>query len=133
MPQTSRGNQYIIVFIEYLKKWVETYTSPDLASKTTARLLVDCVVCCHGVPSQLLSDGGPNLLLDLIQNVCALLGMRKVNTTAYHPQCDGLVENFKRTLQAMIAKYAKEHGPEWGLYLHHLLFACRSKTACNHW
>ena len=104
MPQTSRGNRYIIVFVEYLTKWVEAYTSPDQTSETIARLLVDCVVCRHGVPSQLLSDRGPNLLSDLIQDVCALLGMHKVNTMAYHPQCDRLVENFNRTLRAMISQ-----------------------------
>ena len=104
MPQTSRGNRYIIVFVEYLTKWVEAYASPDQTSETIARLLVDCVVCRHGVPSQLLSDRGPNLLSDLIQDVCALLGMHKVNTMAYHPQCDRLVENFNRTLRAMISQ-----------------------------
>ena len=98
MPQTTRGTRYIIVFVEYLTKWVEAYASPDQTSETIARLLVDCVVYRHGVPSQLLSERGPNLLSDLIQGVCSLLGMRKVNTIAYHPQCDGLVENFNRTL-----------------------------------
>ena len=53
--------------------------------------------------------------------------MRKINTTAYHPQGDGLVENFNRTLQGMVAKHAKTFGPEWDLYLQHLLFAYRSK------
>ena len=38
----------------------------------------------------LLSDGGANLMRD----VCELLGMKKLNTTAYDPQCDGLVERY---------------------------------------
>ncbi len=53
--------------------------------------------------------------------------MRKVNTTAHHPQCDGLVENFNRTLQAMMAKHAKAFGPDWDIHLQQMLFAYRSK------
>ena len=53
--------------------------------------------------------------------------MQKLNTTAYHPQADGLVENFNRTLRAMLAKYAVKFGVNWDEHLHHLLFAYRTK------
>ena len=38
-----------------------------------------------GVPEALLSDGGTNLLSSLMQDVCKLLGMKKLNTTTHHP------------------------------------------------
>ena len=53
--------------------------------------------------------------------------MRKVNTTAYHPQMDGLVENFNRTLRAMLAKHSREFGPQWDVHLQQVLFAYRTK------
>ena len=43
-----------------------------------------------------------------MNDVCQLLGITKLNTTAYHPQCDGMVEWFNRTLKAMIRKYAAQ-------------------------
>ena len=46
----------------------------------------------HGVPAKLLSDRGANFLSDILQEVYKLLGIKKVNTSAYHPQSDGLVE-----------------------------------------
>ena len=127
MPLTAQGNRYIVVFIDYLTKWAEACAIPDQTSETIARLLVDNVVCRHGVPEELLSDRGPNLLSSLIHDVCDLLGMHKINTTAYHPQCDGLVENLNKTLRAMIAKHTRDFGVEWDQYLQHLLFAYRSK------
>ena len=127
MPQTERGNRYVIVFIDYLTKWVEAYTKEDQTSETIVRLLVDNVVCRHGVPGELLSDRGANLLSSLIIDVYKLLGMRKLNTTAYHPQGDGLVEIFNRTLQAMLAKHAQEFGSAWDLHLQQLLFAYQSR------
>ena len=37
-------------------------------------------------PLALLSDQGTNLLSHLLLDVCAMLGIQKLNTTAYHPQ-----------------------------------------------
>ena len=85
------------------------------------------MICRHGVPEALISDRGPNLLSTLMQEVCVVTGMQKLNTTAYHPQADGLVKNFNRTLQAMLAKYAAKFGVNWDEHLHHLLFAYRTK------
>ena len=127
MPKTERGNSYIIVFMDYLTKWPEAYAISNQSSETIARLLVENVICHHGVPKELLSDRGPNLLSNLILDICNLMGIKKVNTTAYHPQTDGLVENFNRTLRAMIAKHTKKFGREWDVYLPQLLFAYCTK------
>ena len=62
-----------------------------------------------------------------MRDVCALTGMKKVNTTASHPQTDGLVENFNKTLRAMLAKHVKTLGSDWDVHLQQLLFAYRSK------
>ena len=78
MPRTLRGNRYVVVFVEYLTKWVEAYAVEDQTSETIARLLIDNVVCRHGAPTQLLSDRGANLLSGLMQDVCDLLGVKKV-------------------------------------------------------
>ena len=127
MPRTLRGHRYVVVFVEYLTKWVEAYAVEDQTSETLARLLVDRVVCRHGVPAELLSDRGSNLLSNLILEVCELLGMKKVNTTSYHPQTDGLVERMNKTLRSMLAKHAHKFGPDWDLHLQQLLFAYRVK------
>ena len=94
----------------------EAFATEDQTNETTARL--DHIVCHHGVPVELLSDRRPNLLSNLIQDVCSLLGMRKINMTAYHPQYR-LVENFDQTLRSMLAKHAKEFGPACNRNLHH--------------
>jgi len=50
------------------------------------------------MPEALLSDRGTNLLM---QEVCRLLGIKKLNTTAHHPQCDGMIERLNRTFKAI--------------------------------
>ena len=80
----------------------------------------------HGVPMQLLSDRGASFLSNLMKKVYELLGLKKVNTTAYHPQNDGLVERFNRTLNDMSSKKVKKGGKDWEQQLLYVLFAYRA-------
>ena len=51
--------------------------------------------------------------------------IKKVNTSSYHPQTDGLVEKFNSTLIGMVAKVAEQSGKDWDRHLPFLLFAYR--------
>ena len=125
-PRSDLGNQYAVVFMDYLTKWPEVYPTPDQTAATVANLLVREIVSRHGVPSELLSDRGRAFLSSLLQEVQLLLGYKKVNTTAYHPQTDGLVERFNRTLTAMLAKTVERGGRDWDQRLPFVLFAYRA-------
>ena len=59
------------------------------------------------------SDQGRQFESVLIAEVCKLLQIRKTRTTPYHPQCDGLVERFNRTLLSMLATCAEGHPFDW--------------------
>lgn len=49
------------------------------------------------VPKEILSDKGTNLMSSLMSELCKFLSIRKLNTTPYHPQANGLVERFNGT------------------------------------
>ena len=58
--------------------------------------------------------------------VCELMGIKKINTTAYHPQTNGLVERFNRTLTSMLAKTVQKQGRDWDEHLPYVLYAYRT-------
>ena len=103
--------------MDYLTKWPEVFATPDQTSLTIAELLVNNVISRHGVPAELLSDRGTAFLSKIMIDVYKLLGIKKANTTAYHPQTDGLVERFHRTLTDMLAKRIQRSGKEQLLYV----------------
>ena len=86
------------------------YPIPNQQTVHIVRLFAEQVVPMFGVPEALLSDRGTNLLSHLMLDCCQLLGMKKINTTAYHPECDGMVERFNRTLKTMIRKHVDLFG-----------------------
>ena len=87
-----------------------------------ARLLCDEVVPMFSVPEALLSDHGAILMLD----VCRLLDIEKLNTTAYHPECDGMVERFNHTLKSKLRKRAAQFKNQRDTHLLALLWAYRN-------
>ena len=126
LPKTKDGNQYAVVFMDYLTKWPEVFAVKDQTAATIATLLVEQIISRHGVPAEVLSDRGKAFLSELFREVEKILGFRKVNTTAYHPQTDGLVEHFNRTLIAMLSKTSKKGGRDWDRRLPYVLFAYRA-------
>ena len=73
--------------------------------------------------SSLLSD---RFLLKRIAEICSLLGIKKLNTTAYHLQTDGIVERFNHTLLNMLSKTVKSGSQDWDVRLPYVLFAYRA-------
>ena len=98
----------------------------DQKAITLAKLLIEEIVPNFGVPEALLSDHGTNLLSHLMRDLCKMMGIRKINTTAYHPQCDGMVERFNRTLKTIFRKHAATVGDEWDTYLYSVIYAYRN-------
>ena len=84
LPLTLDNNQYAVVFIDYLTKWVEVFAVPDQKAETIARLFVEGVVCRHGAPEELLSDRGTNFLSNLVLQVCKLFDVKKLCLCLMH-------------------------------------------------
>ena len=113
LPESEAGNSYILVAGDYFTRWMEAYPIPNQEATTVARVLVDQWFCRFSVPEQLHSDQGRQFESDLIAGVCKTLGIEKTRTTPYHPQCDGLIERFNRTLLDMLATTTHDHPFDW--------------------
>ena len=117
MPITTKGNKYVVFFQDYLTKWPMVYAMYDQKAHQIVRFLVDQIIPFYYVPESLLSDRGTNFLSHLMTDLCKMLGIEKLNTTAYHPECDGMVEQFNRTLKSMFRKHAARFNRQWNRFL----------------
>lgn len=125
-PVTERGNRYILVAMDYFTKWPEAYAIPDQSAATTAERLVSEMFCRFGAPEELHSDQGRNFEAEVFGEVCRRLGIKKTRTTPLHPQSDGLVERFNRTLSTQLAILVDKQQHDWDLHLPVILWAYRT-------
>jgi len=122
-PESEAGNSYVLVAGDYFTRWMEAYPIPNQEAVTVARVLVDQWFCRFSMPEQLHSDQGRQFESELMAEICKILGILKTRTTPYHPQCDGLVERFNRTLLDMLATTTKDHPFDWENQIRKVCFA----------
>ena len=128
LPSTTRGNKYVLVVGDYFTKWVEAYPMINMEAKTVADLFVHQFVSRFGVPDTLHTDQGRNFESSLLKEVCQLLGVSKTRTSPYHPQSDGFVERFNRTLLDLLSIAASENEHDWDLHLPLVMMAYRTSV-----
>ena len=126
LPVSDRGNKYILVVGDYFSKWTEAYAIPNQEATTVARVLVEEFVARFGIPRQIHSDQGRNFESKVFQEMCQTLGMDKTRTTPLHPQSDGMIERFNRTIEGMLSKFVAENQRDWDSHLPILMMAYRS-------
>ncbi len=126
LPTTSGQNVYLLVVIDYLTRYCEVFALPNSSASTVARVLVRDVILRHGEIRCILTDNGSNFRSKLFMEICKLFGIKQLRTTAYHPQCNGMVERLNGTLCKLLAKKCWDHQgatTEWDEYLPYVRWA----------
>eukprot|EP00794_Sanderia_malayensis_P014448 gene14448-biopygen11548 len=123
LQETAAGNRHILVVMDHFSKWCEAFATKDQKSTTVAQILVSRLFSRFGPPTVLHSDQGRNFDSNLMHEVYDMMGLKKTRTTAYHPQCDGLVERQNRTLQEILTNFVSDHSSDWDAWLDQAVFA----------
>ena len=126
--ETIRGNRFVIVIGDYFTKWMEAYPVPNHKAETVATTLVDNFFSRFGIPQTLHSDQGRDFESKLFQAVCRILDIDKTRTTPWHPQSDGMVERFNRTLQTLLKQTIQQNQEDWDQQIAVCCMAYRSSV-----
>lgn len=124
LSKSARGHEYILVIMDYATRYPEAIPLRNIASKTIAKELVQ-VFTRVGIPKEILTDQGTPFINLLMKELCSTLHIKPIRTSIYHPQTDGLVERFNKTLKSMLRKVISKDGKDWDLLLPYLMFAIR--------
>lgn len=134
-PTTDSGNRWVLTAMDYFTKWPEAYALPDQEAETIVDALTAGMFSRFGAAESIHSDQGRNFESRVFATMCERLGMHKTRTTPLHPQSDGLVERFNKTLGQQLAIVSSKHQRDWDKHLPMVLMACRSavqdSTSCT--
>ena len=97
VPVSAKGNKCLLVVQDYFTKWADAIPLPNQKAITITKALVN-LFATMGIPQIVHSDQGQNFESTVLKQTLDVFGIRKSHTTAYHPQGDGLVERFNRSL-----------------------------------
>ncbi|KAJ1164557.1 hypothetical protein NDU88_004993 [Pleurodeles waltl] len=63
--------------------------------------------------------------------ICHSLGFERIRTSVYHPQTDGLVERYNKTIKTVLRKVISEAGKDWEKKLPLVLYAIRTHVQAS--
>jgi hypothetical protein len=126
LPKTKNSNSYIVVAMDYLTKWPEARAIPDQTAKTVASFFYEDIICRHGCPKEIVSDNGSAFISQMVESLLERHQIKHRLISPYHPQSNGLVERFNRTLCKAIAKYVQLLEDDWDKFIPSVLFAYRT-------
>lgn len=98
--------RYCLTAVDRFTRWSEVVPLTDITAETVAKAFVSCWISRYGCPIEVVTDRGVQFQSALFQQLAKLIGFDHRRTTAYHPQCNGLVERFHRQLKAAITCHA---------------------------
>jgi len=117
----------VLVLTDHFTRWKDAIAVPDGASETVARVLDSQIFAYFGLPERIHTDQGAQFESALFQELCALWGVQKSRTTAYHPQGNGVVERGNKelgdSLRALLLNRAEE---DWDLLLPQIMRSIRA-------
>ena len=128
LPETPRGNRFILVVTDHFSRWVELLPVPDQTAVTCARTLLNEVISRYGSPLGMHSDQGKAYESKVFAELCKLLEIKKTRASPRNPKCNGMPERFNKTMIRMIRAYLKGQQTDWDLYLGCLAGAYRATT-----
>ena len=124
LPRTKTGYRYILTVVDYATRYPDAFPLKTTHSKVIADALI-LYFSRVGIPEEIVSDQGSNLIGKLMTQLFELLGISRIKTSVYHAEANGLVERFNGTLKQMLRKFVGECTEYWDKYLPYLLFAYR--------
>jgi hypothetical protein len=125
LPRTKNGKKYIITAMDYLTKWPEARALTEAIAQKVADFIYEQIICQHGCSQIILTDRRTHFNNNMVDLLLEKFKIKHLLSTPYHPQTNGLVERFNRTLCKSLAKMSDQTN-DWDLFITPVLFAYRT-------
>lgn len=96
------GYRYCITMIDRFTGWPEAFPVRNITAETVAKVVFEGWISRYGCPEKLTSDQGRQFESDLFHHLMKYLGIHKLRTTPYHPQSNGMIERWHRSLKVAL-------------------------------
>lgn len=129
LDRDEYGNCYILTIQCELTKYIEAYPLCNKEAITVAQAFVNNFILRFGIPKCIATDRGTEFISQVMVEVCKLLQIEKLSSTAYHHQSIGSLEIAHKHLGAFLRTYSTNVSYSWS---HWIPFWCFSfNTSVN--
>ena len=122
----SFENQYIILVVDYVSKWVEAVACPMNDANTVVGLIQTNILSRFGAPMTIISDEGSHFANKLFTKLMSRYVIRHVMRLTYHPQSNGQAKISNREIKNILEKTVSTSRKDWSIKLDDALWAYKT-------
>lgn len=104
----SEGFSYLLTIIDRATRWPEAIPLTNITAETIAKELITHWFPRFGIPHRITTDQGRQFESTLFKQLNDTLNIQHFRTTAYHPQANGIIERWHRSLKAALKAKAND-------------------------
>ncbi|XP_062094327.1 uncharacterized protein LOC133800385 [Humulus lupulus] len=101
---SSYNNEYILLAVDYVSKWVEAAATKTNDGKIVLNFLHKHIFTRFGTPRALISDEGSHFVNKQLDALLARYGVYHHTALPYHPQSNGQAEISNREVKSILEK-----------------------------
>ncbi|KAI3358305.1 hypothetical protein L3Q82_014680 [Scortum barcoo] len=114
----SKGNTTVLTVVDQFSKMTHFIPLPKLpTAKQTAQVMINQVFCIHGLPTDIVSDRGPQFVSVFWKEFCHLLGATVSLSSGNHPESNGQAECLNQELETCLRCLVSQNQTTWSDYL----------------
>lgn len=110
-PPSAKGHKYILTIRDLFSKHTRAIPMFTQSADETAKAMVEYITH-YGAPEKILTDQGANFMSEVMKNLCKKFNIKKLRSTAYHPQSNASLERYHRDLKTYL-KIFTTNVAEW--------------------
>ena len=122
----SFENQYILLSMDYVSKWVEAIACLRIDVNTVVGFIQRNILSRFGAPRTLINDEGSHVANKLFAKLMRRYGIRHFMGLAYHAQSNGQTEISNRDIKNILENTVRTSRKDWSVNLEDAMWAYRT-------
>ena len=132
LPATEEGFAYVFVAIDTFTRWVMLYPIESTGGRECARAMIQHMGI-FGVPLELVSDGGSQLVNTVIREALNILSVEHHVNVAYSSEENGIIERSNKEVMRYLRAicFDERRGTDWAVVLPFAQRICNTEVVSS--